>query len=78
MKSGLSHHTLNAAMADEKNRHRRFSDFYHSFVSPCFAPETLCFARVFGVMVKCSEITDCGKSTVCSYPGCPLGRILPE
>jgi len=42
-------------VADEKY-------FYHCFVSPCFAPEIPCFARVSGVRVVCSEITDCGKS----------------
>ena len=31
--------TTDVAVADEKNRHRRFSYFYHSFGSPCFAPE---------------------------------------
>ena len=41
-------------MADEKY-------FYHSFVSPCFALECPCFARVSGVIVICSEIIDCGE-----------------
>ena len=35
------------------------------FIIICFSlfcPEMPCFARVSGVIVKCSEITDCGKS----------------
>lgn len=39
-------------MANEKH-------FNHSFISPSFAPEC---PVLQGVMVKCSEITDCGKT----------------
>jgi len=42
-------------VADEKY-------FNHSFVSPCFAPECPVLQGISGVIVKCSEITDCGKS----------------
>ena len=42
-------------MADEKH-------FNHSFISPSFAPECPVLQGVMGGMVKCSEITDCGKS----------------
>ena len=41
-------------MADEKH-------FNHSFISPSFAPECPVLQGVMGGMVKCSEITDCGK-----------------
>ena len=54
-KSSLSRHTLNVAAADEKH-------FNHSFISPSFAPECPVLQEVMGVMVKCSEITDCGKT----------------
>ena len=43
------------AMADEKH-------FNHSFISPSFAPECPVLQGVMGGMVKCSEITDCGKT----------------
>ena len=42
-------------VADEKH-------FNHSFISPSFAPECPVLQGVMGVMVKCSEITDCGKT----------------
>ena len=44
------------SVADEKY-------FNHYFISSCFAPEYLVLQRrVSGVIVICSEITDCGKS----------------
>ena len=54
-KSSLSRHTLNVAVADEKH-------FNHSFISPSFVPECPVLQGVMGGMVKCSEITDCGKT----------------
>ena len=41
-------------MADEKY-------FYHSFVSPCCAPEMPCFAKVSGDFVVWLKNADCGK-----------------
>lgn len=48
-------YTVRPAVADEKY-------FYHNFVSPCFAPKFPVLQGVMGGMVKCSEITDCGKT----------------
>ena len=36
--------------------------FYHSFISPCFAPKYPVLQGISGIMVIRSEITDCGKS----------------
>lgn len=43
-------------MANEKNRHRRFSYFYHSFVSPCFAPECPVFQGVLGILLNALKL----------------------